>query len=72
MALIEPINEIKVSSFDEFCSVFDITTNMIAGDNGTDEELIKDELNKLNTKWTINFIDTKEDGYFLLQQLFLI
>ena len=70
MTLINPIKKIRITSFTEFCTIFNITTNLVAGDDGTDEELIINELNKFtNTKWIMNFVDTKEDGYFLLQQL---
>ena len=70
MTLIKAIKKIKVDSFDEFCFYFNISTNVVAGDNGTDEELIEAELNKIpNTSWLINFINTRKDGYFLLQQI---
>lgn len=70
MALIKPIKQIKVGTFEEFCSVFNVTTHKIAGEFGTDEELIVEELNKdSKTSWLMNFIDTKQDGYFLLQQI---
>ena len=70
MALIIPIKTIKIATFHEFCSYFKITTNLIAGDDGTDIELIEDELRKLpNTKWLVDFVDTNEDGYFLIKQI---
>lgn len=70
MAIIKPIKQIEIETFREFCSVFKVTTHKIAGENGTDEELIIEELNKdSKTSWLINFIETRQDGYFLLQQI---
>lgn len=43
MVLLIPIEEFEVSSFNEFCEIFKIKTKLIAGDDGTDEELIQEE-----------------------------
>ena len=68
MTIIKPLQEIECSDFREFCDYFNINTNKIAGDNGTDEELIIEEIEKItNQKWILNFINTKYDGYFRLQ-----
>lgn len=70
MTLISPLKKIEVKSFIDFCEKFNIKSEEIAGDNGTDQELIESELNKiLDKKWLINFFDDAEDGYFLCQQI---
>ena len=68
MSIIIPIKDIKVSDFNDFCYDFKIISDKIAGDNGTDEELIIEELDKItNQKWLVNFVDDNRDGYFRLQ-----
>lgn len=70
MTIIKPIKEIEFRDFKEFCYLFNINTNKIAGDDGTDEELILEEIEKFgNSKWLLNFIDNRFDGYFILQQI---
>lgn len=69
MAVLIPIKEIEVSDFNEFCKKFQIISSKIAGDDGTDEELIIRELNKISNKtFVLNFIDDSRDGYFRIQQ----
>lgn len=68
MAVLVPIKEIEVADFNEFCETFNIKTEAIAGNNGSDDELIIEELNKLeNENWVVNFICDRMDGYFRLQ-----
>lgn len=68
MSVLKYIKEIEVSDFNEFCDVFEIETLLEAGNDGTDEELIIEELEKIeNEKWVVNFIDNRIDGYFRLQ-----
>ncbi|MDC1068730.1 hypothetical protein OAQ99_06200 [Candidatus Kapabacteria bacterium] len=68
MAVLLPISVTEVSGLDEFCAKFDINSKYIAGDDGTDEELIILELNKIyNKKFVLNFIEDRTDGYFLIQ-----
>ena len=68
MALLIPIEQIEVSDFNEFCNLFNINSELIAGENGTDEELIIEELNKISNKnFVLNFIDDRIDGYFRIQ-----
>lgn len=68
MAVLLPITAKEVSDFKEFCAKFDINSKYIAGDDGTDEELIILELNKIhNKKFVLNFIEDRADGYFLIQ-----
>ena len=70
MAIIKPIKEIEVTDFRDFCKEFKINTNYVAGDDGTDEELIESELKKVcKEKWLLNFIDDSRDGYFRIQQI---
>lgn len=70
MSIINSLEKIKVSSFLEFCNVFDIKPIKEGGRDGFDEDLIKEELIKIpNQKWLLNFIDNRRDGYFLLQLL---
>ncbi len=70
MPIIEPVESITVRTFSDFCRVFSIKTKLKGGDDGFDEELIRDYLEKRdNYKWIINFIDDKCDGYFLIQRL---
>lgn len=69
MAVIYPNEEFKVSDFMDFCKCFNIFSLKIQGENGTDEELIIEELNKIkNKKYTVAFIDDKNDGYFKIQE----
>lgn len=71
MSIINPIKTIKVDGFDEFCKVFKIKTKLVAGDDGSDDELIAYFLSKKNRngeKWFITFIDDRNLGYFLLHQ----
>lgn len=68
MAVITPIEEIVVSNYKEFCEKFEIISESYAGVDGTDEELIILELNKiLNKKFVLNFIEDRTDGYFKIQ-----
>lgn len=68
MAVLIPKEEIEVDDFREFCDTFNIKSKKIAGEDGTDEELIIQELEKLdNENWLVNYIDDKIDGYFRLQ-----
>ncbi|MCX6146130.1 MAG: hypothetical protein NTW25_02615 [Candidatus Kapabacteria bacterium] len=70
MSVIKVIKQIEVDDFRNFCDVFNIKTTMIAGDNGSDEELIIEELDKItNQKWVVNFINNNSDGYFRLQMM---
>jgi hypothetical protein len=68
MAVIIPKKEFEVDDFRGFCLAFDIISNENAGENGTDEELILEELEKREgEKWIVNFIDNRIDGFFKLQ-----
>ncbi len=70
MAIVNPILKIEVQDYYDFCNKFKINTNLLAGEDGADEELINRELNKNESQnWIINFIDNNSDGYFLLQLL---
>lgn len=70
MAVVFPLKQIEFDSFIDFCRYFKIVSSKIVGLNGTDEELIIEELQKFNNeRWIINFIDNKNEGYFILQQL---
>lgn len=69
MAVLIPKEEFEVSDFNEFCSEFNINSDYIAGEDGTDEELIILELDKINKKnYVLNFIDDNRDGYFKIQE----
>ncbi len=68
MSVIKELKQIEVDDFKHFCEVFDINSLNKAGENGCDEELINEELDKIaNEKWVVNFIDNNRDGYFRLQ-----
>jgi hypothetical protein len=68
MAVLIPIEQFEISDFNEFCEIFKINSDKIAGDDGTDQELIIEELEKIyNKKFVVNFIDNRNDGYFRLQ-----
>lgn len=69
MAIIESVESFAVISFNEFCEVFSYKTKLKGGEDGFDEELIRDYLEKDNQNWIINFIENKYDGYFLIQKL---
>ncbi len=70
MTLIIPLNEVKVEGFDEFCNIFDIENVKKAGVDGSDQELIEDELHKLKKEnWIVNFIENRRDGFFHLIQI---
>ena len=69
MAVIKPLNIFKVATFDDFCIQFKISSNIVAGENETDEELIAHQLETYNNRWLINFIEDRNDGYFLLQEI---
>ena len=70
MAIIKPIKELIINDFNDFCNQFNISSNKIAGDDGCDEELIEKELSKIeNQNWLLNFINDRNDGYFILQLL---
>lgn len=57
-----------VNDFREFCDTFNIISNKEAGKDGSDEELIFEELEMIeNQKWLINFVENKTDGYFKIQ-----
>ena len=67
MPSIKPIKEIIVNDFNHFCEKFKIKTSKIAGDNGCDDELIMEELDKIsNQNWLVSFVDNNRDGYFKL------
>ena len=69
MPLTKPIKTIRVDNFCDFCQVFEIETDLVAGDDGCDEELIEQQLQiRNNEKWFITFIDDRNLGYFLLHQ----
>lgn len=69
MPVLIPIEEIEVLDFKEFCSTFEIETLKIAGNDGTDEELIIEELNKIrDKKFVLNYIDNRIDGFFRIQE----
>jgi len=68
MTILIPIEEFEVSGYNEFCEMFKINSVLIAGNDGTDEELIYEELKKIpSKKFVLNFIDDKRDGYFKIQ-----
>jgi hypothetical protein len=68
MAVLVPKKEFEVCDFRMFCNTFNINSKKCAGDDGTDEELLIEELNKIkDDKWLINFIDNRNNGYFRLQ-----
>ena len=68
MAVLLPIEEIEVSNYNEFCEKFQVNSKYCAGDDGTDEELITLELNKILKKnFILNFIEDRADGYFKIQ-----
>jgi hypothetical protein len=68
MSVLIPIEEIEVSDFNDFCKKFEIKPLKIAGDDGTDEELIIEELNKIrDKKFVLNYIDNRIDGFFRIQ-----
>ncbi|RKE94870.1 hypothetical protein [Ichthyenterobacterium magnum] len=70
MAIIKPNRVFRVNTFIEFCIKFKINSDLIAGENGTDEELIKEQLSTYNKNlWLINFINDRNDGFFLLQEI---
>ncbi|MDD2634948.1 MAG: hypothetical protein PHW82_05555 [Bacteroidales bacterium] len=71
MSVIIPLKEIEVDNFKEFCILFNIKTKKNAGNDGTDEELIIEELEKnKNENWIVNYIyNSSIDGYFKLQLL---
>lgn len=70
MAIIKIKKELEVDDFRSFCNVFKIKTKLEAGPDGTDEELILEELkNNKSGKWVLNFIDNNRDGYFRLQMV---
>jgi hypothetical protein len=68
MAVLKLKSEIECSDFNEFCDLFEINSEFVAGENGTDEELILEELNKIkDTKFVLTFFDNKNGGYFKIQ-----
>jgi hypothetical protein len=68
MAVLTPIEVFEISDFREFCAKFDLNSKYVAGNDGTDEELIILELNKiLKKKFVLNFIEDKTDGHFKIQ-----
>jgi hypothetical protein len=68
MAVLIPKEEIEVSDFNDFCFELNINSDYIAGEDGTDEELIIMELNKIKNKnYVLNYIDDNRDGYFRIQ-----
>jgi hypothetical protein len=68
MAIINPTLKIEVEDYNDFCNKFKINTDLIAGIDGADEELINRELEKNKSQnWNINFMDNKSGGYFVLQ-----
>ncbi|MBI2257282.1 MAG: hypothetical protein HYU67_00095 [Flavobacteriia bacterium] len=68
MAILLPIEIIEISNFNEFCKIFKINSEKFAGDDGTDEELIIKELNKISNKnFILNFIDDRNTGYFRIE-----
>ena len=70
MAIVVPNKEIKVNNFERFCEVFNIKSSKVAGNDGYDEELIIEELNKIiNQKWIVNFTEDSEDGFFHLREI---
>ena len=70
MSVIIPKKLLKVSTFHEFCTEFNIKTHKKAGEYGFDEELIVEELDKIkHQKWIVNFINDRNDGYFIVQQI---
>ena len=69
MSVLIPIDENIVVDFNEFCDIYEINSNLIAGEDGTDEELIIEELNKISNKnFVVNFVDDRNDGYFKIQE----
>lgn len=68
MAIINPTLKIEVEDYNDFCNKFKINSDLIAGIDGADEELINRELEKNKSQnWNINFIDNKSGGFFVLQ-----
>lgn len=73
MAVIKPIEMVKVFSFCDFCEKFNIISDKIAGNDGFDEDLIEEELQKRkNENWLISFVDDRNDEYFLLHKLKIV
>lgn len=69
MPVINPTETIEVYDFSDFCDKFEIVSKYNVGDDGTDEELIVEELNKIKKmKFIINFIEDRADGYFRIQR----
>ncbi len=67
MAIIIPKKEIIIFDFNDFCKKFNLKTKKNAGENGTDEELIIEELKNIKSeKWMVHFTNNKYDGYFTL------
>lgn len=70
MPVVKPVREIVVNDFKSFCDTFNIKSAKISGNDGNDEELIIEELNKIkNQKWIIEFIEDFEDGFFQLKEI---
>ena len=66
---VESLKTIEVADFKEFLDEFDLYSDKVAGDDGTDEELIKEVLEDVSGKWLVTFVDDGRDGFF---RLFLI
>jgi hypothetical protein len=68
--ILNKIKTIQVGGFSDFCHKFKIKTDKIAGDDGCDEELIEEELNKIkNQDWIVVYFEDSNVGYF---ELYLI
>ena len=58
----------KVENYREFCLMFDLDFDEEYDD--FDEELIKDALNTFENDYIVEFIDDRNDGYFIIIELF--
>lgn len=68
MAVIKPLETTTVADFNEFCEVFSIETDKVAGEDGADQELIEyilaNELKFSEQEYLIQFVDDNADGKF--------